>query len=69
MSTMKIAIIGGGIAGLTAALSLAAAGYRPVVYEAVGEIKPLGVGINILPHAVRELTELGMLDEIGRAHV
>jgi 2-polyprenyl-6-methoxyphenol hydroxylase-like FAD-dependent oxidoreductase len=59
---MQIAVIGGGIAGLTTALSLAAAGFRPTVYEAVSELKPLGVGINLLPHAVRELAELGLLD-------
>lgn len=57
---IDIAIIGGGIAGLTAALSLHAAGFRPTVYEAVRDPTPLGVGINLLPHAVRELTELGL---------
>jgi 2-polyprenyl-6-methoxyphenol hydroxylase-like FAD-dependent oxidoreductase len=61
---MRIAIAGGGIAGLTTALSLAAAGLRPVVYEAAVQLKPLGVGINLLPHAVRELSELGLLDEV-----
>lgn len=66
---MRIAIIGGGIAGLSAALSLAAAGFKPVVYEAVGEIKPLGVGINLLPHAVRELAELGLLDDLRKIGV
>ena len=64
-----IAIIGGGIAGLTAALSLHAAGYRPTVYEAVADPLPLGVGINLLPHAVRELTELGLLDELRQLGV
>ena len=66
---MRIAIIGGGIAGLSAALSLVAAGFKPVVYEAVNEIKPLGVGINLLPHAVRELTELGLLDDLRKIGV
>lgn len=61
---LDIIIVGGGIAGLTAALSLQAAGFRPVVYEAVSKPAPLGVGINLLPHAVRELTELGLLDEL-----
>jgi 5-methylphenazine-1-carboxylate 1-monooxygenase len=61
---MRIAIVGGGIVGLTTALSLAAAGFRPKVYEAVPDIKPLGVGINLLPHAVREIAELGLLDEV-----
>lgn len=66
---MRIVIAGAGIGGLTAALSLHAAGITNVVVrEAVKEIKPLGVGINILPHAVRELVELGLgerLAEIG----
>ena len=61
---MRIAIIGGGIVGLTTALSLARLGFKPVVYEAVGSPAPLGVGINLLPHAVRELTELGLLEKV-----
>lgn len=61
---LDIAIVGGGIAGLTAALSLHAAGFRPTVHEAVQKPAPLGVGINLLPHAVRELAELGLLDEL-----
>ncbi|MFD1931228.1 flavin-dependent oxidoreductase [Nonomuraea mangrovi] len=68
---MRILIIGGGIGGLTAALSLRAAGFTEItVAESVAEIRPLGVGINLLPHAVRELTELGLarhLDERARA--
>ena len=62
--TSDIIIAGGGIAGLVAALSLHAAGFRPTVYEAVSKPAPLGVGINLLPHAVRELTELGLLGEL-----
>lgn len=62
--TLEIIIAGGGIAGLVAALSLHAAGFRPTVYEAVRQPAPLGGGINLLPHAVRELTELGLLDEL-----
>jgi 2-polyprenyl-6-methoxyphenol hydroxylase-like FAD-dependent oxidoreductase len=46
--------------GLTAALSLHAVGVEAIVCEAVAELRPLGVGINLLPHAVRELTELGL---------
>jgi 5-methylphenazine-1-carboxylate 1-monooxygenase len=61
---LNITIIGGGIVGLTAALSLHAAGFTPTVYEAVIKPAPLGVGINLLPHAVRELAELGLLDEL-----
>lgn len=57
---MHALVIGGGIGGLTAALSLHDAGISCQVFEAVTEIQPLGVGINVLPHAVRELTELGL---------
>ncbi|MCK2221552.1 FAD-dependent monooxygenase [Actinomadura sp. ATCC 31491] len=53
-------VVGGGIGGLAAALSLAAAGLECVVVEAARKIRPLGVGINLQPHAVRELTELGL---------
>lgn len=56
----SVLVAGGGIGGLVAALSLQAAGFEPVVFEAVPELRPLGVGINLLPHAVRELTELGL---------
>lgn len=58
---MRVVIVGAGIGGLVAALSLHAAGHRDIrVVERVRELRPLGVGINLLPHAVRELTELGL---------
>ena len=66
---MKIIIVGAGICGLTAALSLHRAGFAPVIYEAATRMTPLGVGINVLPHAVRELAELGLLDELRRLGV
>ena len=62
---MQVAIIGGGIGGMTLALSLHAAGIEDVaVYESASAIRELGVGINLLPHAVRELTELDLLDAL-----
>lgn len=62
---MRVAIIGGGIGGMALALSLEAAGITDVdIYESAPTIRELGVGINVLPHAVRELTELGLLDQL-----
>jgi 2-polyprenyl-6-methoxyphenol hydroxylase-like FAD-dependent oxidoreductase len=66
---MTILIAGGGIGGLTLALSLHQAGIPCRIFESVPELKPLGVGINVLPHAVRELTELGLLDKLDAAGV
>ncbi len=62
---MTILIIGGGIAGLTTALSLHQIGVDCRVFESVPEVLPLGVGINLLPHAVRELTELGLREALA----
>jgi 5-methylphenazine-1-carboxylate 1-monooxygenase len=69
MDRAKILIAGGGIGGLTAALSLHKAGFEVVVYESAPEIKPLGVGINLLPHAVRVLTNLGLQDAMSAVAV
>ncbi|KFU75802.1 2-polyprenyl-6-methoxyphenol hydroxylase [Amycolatopsis lurida] len=63
---MKILISGAGIGGLTAALSLHAAGFTDVqVVESAQELRPLGVGLNLLPNAVRELAELGLLSAVA----
>ncbi len=64
-----ILIAGGGIAGLTTALSLHQIGIPCRVFESVDTIEPLGVGINVLPHAIRELTELGLQDAIAASAV
>lgn len=65
----RVMIAGGGIGGLAMALTLHQIGLRPVVFEAVRELRPLGVGINLQPNAVRELFDLGIgpaeLDRIG----
>ena len=58
-------IVGGGIGGLTLALSCHQAGISARVFEAAPEIHPLGVGINLLPHGMRELTELGLADKLA----
>lgn len=63
-----IAIAGAGIGGLSAALCLHEQGFDVKVFEAVEEIKPLGVGINVMPHSSKILHDLGLgdaLDEIA----
>jgi 5-methylphenazine-1-carboxylate 1-monooxygenase len=66
---MEVIVVGGGIAGLTMALSLHQAGIAVRVYEAVRDLVPLGVGINLQPIAVRELTELGLAGELTRGSI
>jgi len=58
---LHIVIAGGGIGGLTAALALSQQGHRVTVCEASAQLKPLGVGINLLPHAVAVLAGVGLL--------
>ena len=60
---MTVSIAGGGIGGLATALSLHHVGIDCDVFESVDRIDALGVGINLLPHAVKELDALGLLDE------
>lgn len=65
---MTVLIAGGGIAGLALALTCHQIGAPFRVFEAVPELRPLGVGINLQPSAVRELYDLGLnqhLDEIS----
>src|SRR5262249_45109845 len=62
---LKVAIVGGGIGGMTLALSLLSAGIDDVdIFESAPTIKELGVGINVLPHGVRELAELDLLGKL-----
>ena len=66
---MELIIIGGGIGGLTLALAAHAAtpAARIRVFEAAPDIRPLGVGINLGPHAVKELSQLGLQDALAAA--
>src|SRR5499433_2135049 len=66
---MNIILAGGGIGGLAAALALHDVGIDAEVYEQSRELRELGVGINMLPHAVKELASLGLLPALDAAGV
>jgi 2-polyprenyl-6-methoxyphenol hydroxylase-like FAD-dependent oxidoreductase len=66
---VRVTIVGGGISGLSFALSLHQVGIACRVYEAVPSLAPLGYGINLQPNAVRELTALGLGDRLAAAGV
>src|SRR2546429_9949449 len=63
-SSMKAIIVGGGVGGLVTALMLHARGIDCEIYEQADSVRELGVGINTLPHAIKELSELGLLDRL-----
>jgi 2-polyprenyl-6-methoxyphenol hydroxylase-like FAD-dependent oxidoreductase len=69
LTNNPVIIAGGGIGGLATALTLHQIGVPCIVFEAVREMRPLGVGINMQPNAVRELDDLGIgkddLDRVG----
>jgi 2-polyprenyl-6-methoxyphenol hydroxylase-like FAD-dependent oxidoreductase len=69
MTQDRIIVAGGGIGGLATALTLHQIGVPCVVFEAVRDMRPLGVGINMQPNAVRELYDLGItqseMDRVG----
>jgi len=64
-----ILIVGGGIGGLSFALELARRGIAHRVFEAAPAIKPVGVGVNLLPHATKLLAELGLESALARVAV
>ena len=66
---MQVLIAGGGVGGLTLALSLHERGIPCTVFEAADQVRPLGVGINTLPHAIRELAALGLLPALDAVAV
>src|SRR6516165_2321660 len=66
---MKAIIIGGGIGGLTTALMLHARHIECELYEQTDTIRELGVGINTLPHAIKELADLGLLERLDAAGI
>jgi 2-polyprenyl-6-methoxyphenol hydroxylase-like FAD-dependent oxidoreductase len=66
---MKAIIVGGGIGGLTTALMLRARSIDCELFEQADAIRELGVGINTLPHAIRELAQLGLLDRLDQVAI
>ncbi|MGH7211926.1 MAG: FAD-dependent monooxygenase, partial [Acetobacteraceae bacterium] len=68
-SDSDVLIVGAGVGGLTLALALHAASIPCRVYESVAEQRAVGVGINVLPHGVRELARLGLEDALGAVAV
>lgn len=66
---MKVLIAGGGIGGLTTALYLQRAGIEVEIFERADAVRELGVGINMLPHAVKELADLGLMAELDEAGI
>jgi 2-polyprenyl-6-methoxyphenol hydroxylase-like FAD-dependent oxidoreductase len=66
---VDVLIIGGGIGGLTLGLALHRAGIACRIFEAAPELKPIGVGVNLLPHATKALAALGLEDALARMAV
>jgi len=66
---MKVIIAGGGIGGLAAALALHRVGIEAEIFEQAHELRELGVGINMLPHAIKELASLGLLPALDAAGI
>lgn len=64
-----IIIVGAGIGGLTLGLALQHCGIPCRVFESAAEIRPIGVGINLLPHATRELAALGLEADLAKAAI
>ncbi len=66
---MKVLIAGAGVGGLTLALMLHRRGIESVIFEQASEIREVGVGINILPHAIKELAALDLLPKLDAAGI
>jgi 2-polyprenyl-6-methoxyphenol hydroxylase-like FAD-dependent oxidoreductase len=65
----RVLVVGGGVGGLTAALCLHQAGFEAEIFEQAPELGELGVGFNVLPHAISVLTALGLLPALDRVGI
>jgi 5-methylphenazine-1-carboxylate 1-monooxygenase len=65
----EIIVVGAGVGGLTLGLALHAAGIPCRIFESAAEIRPIGVGINLLPHATKELAALGLEPVLAQAAI
>ena len=66
---MKVLVAGAGVGGLTLALMLHRRGIESVIFEQASEIREVGVGINILPHAIKELAALDLMPKLDAAGI
>jgi 2-polyprenyl-6-methoxyphenol hydroxylase-like FAD-dependent oxidoreductase len=66
---MRVIIAGGGVGGLTAGLALSRNGIEAHIFEQSRGVRELGVGINTLPHAIKELADLGLLEALDRTAI
>src|SRR3979411_2933669 len=64
-----IIIVGAGIGGLTLGAALRGAGIPGRIFESAAEIRPIGVGINLLPHATKELAALGLEADLAKVAI
>jgi 5-methylphenazine-1-carboxylate 1-monooxygenase len=64
-----VIIVGAGVGGLTLALALHAAKIPCRIFESAAEIRPIGVGINLLPHATKELAALGLEPALAKVAI
>ena len=62
---LSVGVVGGGIGGLAAALSLHRAGFDVHVYEQAGSVSEIGAGIQVSPNATRVLYGLGLGDDLA----
>jgi 2-polyprenyl-6-methoxyphenol hydroxylase-like FAD-dependent oxidoreductase len=61
---IRVSIVGGGIAGLCAAIALRKAGYSPTVFEAAPVLQPVGAGLGLAPNAIKAFQKLGIADQV-----